>query len=83
MDDSVQIRCHRCKGTFRDKARRIQSGYSRQCISCETMLFFDDGSNDRNVQKTLREAKRVRKELREADDLKIATASKNFVFRRS
>ena len=28
-------------------------------------MFFEDGSIDRNVQKTLREAKRVRKALRE------------------
>jgi hypothetical protein len=81
MDDSVQIRCHRCKSSFRDKARRIQSGYSRQCISCETMLFFDDDSNDRNVKRTLREAKQVRKALREAEDIKVA--SQPFVFRRS
>ena len=81
MDDSVQLRCHRCKSSFRDKARRIQSGFSRQCISCETMLFFDEDSNDKNVKWTLREAKRVRKELREAEAEKIA--SKPFVFRRS
>ena len=56
MEDSVQIRCHRCKSTFREKARRLQSGYSRQCISCETMLFFDDASADKNIQRTLREA---------------------------
>jgi len=72
MDDSVQLRCHRCKSTFRDKARRIQSGYSRQCISCETMLFFDDDSNDKNVKRTLREAKQVRKALREAEAEMIA-----------
>src|SRR3982751_6993175 len=71
MDDSVQIRCHRCKSTFREKARRLQSGYSRQCISCETMLFFDDDSNDRNVRRTLREAKQVRKALREAEFEKL------------
>jgi hypothetical protein len=71
MDDSVQIRCHRCKSTFREKARRLQSGYSRQCISCETMLFFDDDSNDRNIRRTLREAKQVRKALREAEFEKL------------
>jgi hypothetical protein len=71
MDDSVQIRCHRCKSSFREKARRLQSGYSRQCISCETMLFFDDDSNDRNVRRTLREAKQVRKALREAEFEKL------------
>ena len=45
------------------------------------MLFFDEDSNDKNVKWTLREAKRVRKELREAEAEKIA--SKPFVFRRS
>ena len=80
MDDTVQIRCHRCKGTVRDKARRVQSGYSRQCVSCETILFFEDGSIDKNVQRTLREAKRVRKALREEELVKIV--SKPFVFRR-
>ena len=72
MDDSVQIRCHRCKSTFREKARRLQSGYSRQCISCETMLFFDDGSADKNIQRTLREARQIRKALREAEFEKLA-----------
>jgi hypothetical protein len=71
MDDSVQIRCHRCKSTFREKARRLQSGYSRQCVSCETMLFFDDDSNDKNIRRTLREAKQVRKALREAEFEKL------------
>ena len=75
MDDSVQIRCHRCKSCFREKARRLQSGYSRQCISCETMLFFDDGSADKNIQRTLRDARRVRKELREAEAVKFATSA--------
>ena len=80
MDDTVQIRCHRCKASFRDKARRVQSGYSRQCMSCETILFFEDSSIDKNVQRTLREAKRLRKVLRE-EELVRAT-SKPFVFRR-
>ena len=77
MDDTVQIRCHRCKASFRDKARRVQSGYSRQCMSCETILFFEDSSIDKNVQRTLREAKRLRKVLRE-EELVRAT-SKPFV----
>ena len=77
MDDSVQIRCHRCKSTFREKARRLQNGYSRQCISCETMLFFDEDSNDKNVRRTLREARQIRKMLRESDAERLAT--KQFV----
>lgn len=73
MDDTVQIRCHRCKGAFRDKARRVQSGYSRQCPSCETVIFFDDGTIDKSIQRTLREARQVRKELRELEVMKIAS----------
>jgi len=80
MDDTVQIRCHRCKASFRDKARRMQSGYSRQCMSCETMLFFEESSIDKNVQRTLREAKRLRKALREEEVVKAT--SKPFVHRR-
>jgi hypothetical protein len=80
MDDTVQIRCHRCKASFRDKARRVQSGYSRQCMSCETMLFFEESSIDKNVQRTLREAKRLRKALREEEVVKAT--SKPFVHRR-
>ena len=72
LDDTVQIRCHRCKGCFREKARRVQNGYSRQCISCETMLFFDEGSADKNIQRTLREARKIRKVLREAEFEKLA-----------
>ena len=80
MDDTVQIRCHRCKGNFRDKARRVQSGYSRQCPSCETILFFEESSIDKNVQRTLREAKRTRKALRAAEEVKLV--SKPYVHRR-
>ena len=42
FDDSVQVRCRRCKGAFRERARRLQNGYSRQCPTCEVVLFFDD-----------------------------------------
>jgi len=80
MDDSVQIRCRRCKASFRDKARRVQSGYSRQCPSCETILFFEESAIDKNVQRTLHEAKRLRKALREEELVKAT--SKPFVFRR-
>jgi hypothetical protein len=84
MDDTVQIRCHRCKATFRDKARRVQSGYSRQCPSCETILFFEESAIDRNVQRALREAKHLRTALREEELVRITSSStgKPFVFRR-
>ena len=70
MDDSVQIRCTRCKGVFRDRARRVQPGYSRQCPNCEVIIFFEETSADKAVQTALLEARRLRRELREAEGVK-------------
>jgi len=67
MEDSVQIRCTRCKGVFRDRARRLQSGYSRQCPSCEVVLFFDEDSPDKNIKTAMRSARHVRKALRDIE----------------
>ena len=81
MDDSIQIRCTRCKSVFRDKARRVQSGYSRQCPSCEGVLFFEEGSNDKNILQALLMAKQLRKALREFDEAP-RRAAKPFEFGR-
>jgi predicted nucleic acid-binding Zn-ribbon protein len=67
MDDSVQVKCTRCKSAFRERARRLQNGYSRQCPTCEVVLFFDEDSSDANIKSAMRRARRVRKELREAE----------------
>ena len=63
MDDSFLIRCTKCKGSFRDKVRRVQNGYSRQCPLCERVLFFQEGTPDKNVQKALIDARQLRKAL--------------------
>jgi DNA-directed RNA polymerase subunit RPC12/RpoP len=60
MSDSVQIRCTRCQSLFRDRARRIQSGYSRECPNCSVLIFFEDGANDKNIQRALRAARKLR-----------------------
>jgi DNA-directed RNA polymerase subunit RPC12/RpoP len=65
MPDSVQIRCTRCRSTFRDRARRLQFGYSRQCPNCEVLIFFEEGSSDVNVQAALLAARRLRRVLLE------------------
>ena len=70
MEDSVQIRCTKCKGSFRDRARRVQSGYSRQCPNCEVIIFFEEGAIDRNVERAIRDAKRLRRALRAADEIR-------------
>jgi DNA-directed RNA polymerase subunit RPC12/RpoP len=67
MDDSVQVKCTRCKSAFRERARRLQNGYSRQCPTCEVVVFFDEDSPDTNIKQAMRMARRVRKELREAE----------------
>jgi hypothetical protein len=67
MDDTVQVKCRRCRSAFRDRARRLQNGYSRQCPTCEVVVFFDEDSPDANIKSAMRTARRVRKELREAE----------------
>ena len=74
-DDTVQICCSKCKSKFRDKARRVLSGYSRQCPSCECMIFFEDGSPNKDIHEALREAARVRKALRQEEAEKIVIRS--------
>jgi hypothetical protein len=61
MDDSVQVKCTRCKSAFRERARRLQNGFSR------VVVFFDEDSSDANIKSAMRMARRVRKELREAE----------------
>lgn len=67
FDDSVQVRCRRCKGAFRERARRLQNGYSRQCPACEVVLFFDDDSQEQTIRRAMRNARQVRAAMREAE----------------
>lgn len=67
MDDTVQIKCNRCRNVFRDRARRLRNGYSRQCPSCEVVLFFDEDSQRPNIKSAMRTARQVRKQLRELE----------------
>ena len=71
MEDSVQVRCTRCKNVFRDRAKRLKDGYSRQCPSCEVVLFFDEDSPNPDIKKAMRTARRVRKELREKESMPV------------
>jgi DNA-directed RNA polymerase subunit RPC12/RpoP len=71
MSDTVQIRCTRCRSNFRERARRLQPGYSRQCPNCEVIIFFEESSSDKNVQEALLAARRMRRVLRDADDVKV------------
>ena len=83
MDDSIQIRCTRCKGVFRDRARRVQPGYSRQCPGCEVVIFFEESSSDKNVQKSLLASRRLRRELREQEAIRPLRRKAAPAYRRS
>jgi hypothetical protein len=72
MDDSVSIHCKRCRSNFRDRARRVQSGYSRQCPTCEVVIFFEDHVQDENVKAALLAARDLRRALKEAEGVKTA-----------
>jgi hypothetical protein len=71
MDDSISIHCKRCRSNFRDRARRVQSGYSRQCPTCEVIIFFEDHVQDENVKAALLAARNLRRALKEAEGVKI------------
>ena len=62
MDDSIQIKCPRCKARFRERARRSTNGF-RQCPGCEKVLFFDEDSAISELKKPMIEAKRLRRLL--------------------
>ena len=68
----VQIQCTRCKGVFRDRAGRLQDGYSRQCPSCEVVLFFAEDAPHPFIKRAMRDARNVRKQMREAEAAKRA-----------
>ena len=70
MDDSIQIRCSRCNCNFRDRARRIRSGYSRECPRCNVLIFFESESHEDNIKRALKAAHKMRRLLAEAEDVK-------------
>jgi phage FluMu protein Com len=72
MDDSIQIRCSRCKSSFRDRARRIRSGYTRECPRCNVLVFFESESHDEHIRRALKAAHKMRRALAAAEAEKPA-----------
>jgi predicted nucleic acid-binding Zn-ribbon protein len=72
MEDRVQVRCTRCKGVFRERANRIEDGFSRQCPTCEVVLFFTAETSDLNIKRAMRDARELRKKLRDAESERLA-----------
>src|SRR5256885_8627328 len=61
----------RSKSKFRDRARRIQSGYSRECPRCERVIFFEGGSPNDDIRDALHEAERVRRAMRDRKSTRL------------
>jgi predicted nucleic acid-binding Zn-ribbon protein len=67
MDDAIQICCTRCNARFRDRARRIQNSYSRECPGCNALIFFESESHDENIKRALKAAHKLRRALAAAE----------------
>jgi hypothetical protein len=70
MDDSIQLRCARCKSSFRDRARRVRSGYTRECPSCNVLIFFESESHEETIKQALKAAHKLRRRLADAEGVK-------------
>ena len=82
MDDTIQIKCPRCKARFRERARRLTNGFNRQCPGCEKVLFFDEDSAISELKKPMIEAKRLRR-LLALDVAETSAKSARFSFGRA
>ena len=72
MDDTIQIRCSRCNSSFRDRARRIRSGYTRECPRCNVLIFFESESHNEHIKRALKAAHKMRRLVAEAEGVKPA-----------
>lgn len=79
----VQVQCTRCKNVFRDRAGRLQDGYTRQCPGCEVVLFFAEDAAHPFIRRAMRSARKVRKEQREAEAAPRAAPEASAVTSRS
>lgn len=78
-----QIQCTRCKSVFHDRAGRLQDAYSRQCPSCEVVLFFAEDSQHPYIKRAMRNARSARKAQRETEAIRLAAPEPHAVRSRS
>ena len=64
MDQTVQITCPKCRARFREQARKLIDGFSRECPTCETVIFFNEGSTTLQIKSAMNIASAVRRALR-------------------
>ena len=83
MDETVQVTCPRCKARFREKARKIVDGFSRQCPTCESVVFFMEDSFKPEIKLAMKTASAVRRALRHEAEDKIFNLGRAFASRHS
>lgn len=66
MTDRIKIICSNCRKMFSDRAQRIKPGYQIQCQHCMRLITFDNGSEDPNIRRPLRDARAFRHAAEEA-----------------
>jgi hypothetical protein len=52
----------------------LQNGYSRQCPTCEVVLFFEEDFPNQDIKRAMKTARAVRKQLREEEAAQIMAA---------
>jgi phage FluMu protein Com len=73
MDDAIQIRCSRCNSRVRDRARRVRGGYTRECPSCNVLIFFESESHEDDIKRALKAAHKMRRLVAEAEGVQPST----------
>ena len=64
MDQTVQVTCPRCQARFREQARKLVDGFSRQCPNCEAVIFFNEDSPIPQISGAFKAANAVRRASR-------------------
>jgi hypothetical protein len=79
MDHTVKVTCPNCRAQFREHARRLIDGYSRQCPNCEAVIFFNEDSPKPQIRTAMKSASAVRRAMRDKADDKAANSQRSFV----
>jgi hypothetical protein len=70
MDDKVKIRCQACTRMFREKAARVRDGFQVNCHNCNRLITLSKETEDPFLRRALKAAK----DIRAAQDAKVAAA---------
>ena len=64
MDETIQVTCPNCRARFREKARKLTDGFSRQCPTCDSVIFFNEESPKLQINTAMKAASAMRRRLK-------------------